>query len=205
MDVVANETRCRRRNSLKTRSLLMLPPDVYWRSSETLLHHPPSVCQPSLISSTACKDFERMNASAPCGTLSCHDARRIVGIAPDTLLSWTEMNESNSYPTLPTQYWLHQIEAVVQGLPSQDFSTIEGKTEHFWVWQNDLQSEGAAKVREETEEDRKLRMGQPMLSLSKWECATRDWRVGGASRDEMSQQRYRTAARTWAECLDSTL
>ena len=30
-----------------------------------------------------------------------------------------------------------QIEVIVGGLPSESFSTVEGKKEHFWEWRDD--------------------------------------------------------------------
>jgi hypothetical protein len=56
---------------------------------------------------------------------------------PASLVTWNEVEESRSYPTLKTQYQLHQMTVVVPGLPTTQFSTIEGEGEHFWEWERD--------------------------------------------------------------------
>jgi len=56
---------------------------------------------------------------------------------PQSLLVWDELVDSPSYPSLITQYTLHQVEVVVPGLPQESFATIEGKKKHFWEWRND--------------------------------------------------------------------
>jgi hypothetical protein len=56
---------------------------------------------------------------------------------PSSLVTWNEIGVSRSYPTLTTQYQLHQMEVVVPGLPAEPFSTIEGEQEHFWAWEPD--------------------------------------------------------------------
>ena len=60
-----------------------------------------------------------------------------IEILPDTLKSWYEIVDSPSFPNLSTQYKLHEIEAVVCGLPSESFTSTEGKKEHFWRWEED--------------------------------------------------------------------
>jgi len=60
-----------------------------------------------------------------------------IEILPDTLKSWYEIVDSPSFPNLSTQYKLHEIEAVVCGLPSESFTSVEGKKEHFWEWRGD--------------------------------------------------------------------
>lgn len=60
-----------------------------------------------------------------------------IEILPDTLKAWYEIVDSPSFPNLSTQYKLHEIEAVVCGLPSESFTSVEGKKEHFWEWRAD--------------------------------------------------------------------
>lgn len=60
-----------------------------------------------------------------------------VEIVHNSMLVWDELVESPSYPSLITQYQLHQIEVIVPGLPLEPFKTIEGKKEHFWEWRSD--------------------------------------------------------------------
>ena len=63
--------------------------------------------------------------------------RSTVQVKADSLLVWDELIDSPSYPSLTTQYTLHQVEVIVPGLPNEPFSTTEGKKEHFWEWRVD--------------------------------------------------------------------
>ena len=58
-------------------------------------------------------------------------------LVPQSLLVWDELVDSPSYPSLITQYTLHQIEVIVPGLPQESFATMEGKKKHFWEWRDD--------------------------------------------------------------------
>jgi len=58
-----------------------------------------------------------------------------------SLTQWRETRESGSYPSLLSHYNLHEIDAVVEGLPMRRFSTVEfgrklGKWQlaHVWEW-----------------------------------------------------------------------
>jgi len=53
---------------------------------------------------------------------------RVASISIDdaSLVSWTETREeSSSFPSLATRYRLHQVDAVVSGLPCKSFTTLE--------------------------------------------------------------------------------
>ena len=58
-----------------------------------------------------------------------------------SLVSWEEVIDSPSYPSLTTQYKMQQLSAVVSGLPSSPFVTYEsgaeGGKEHYWEWRED--------------------------------------------------------------------
>ena len=68
-----------------------------------------------------------------------------VDIASSSLHTWQEAIESPSYPTLRSVYTLHQLDAVVRGLPSVAFATEEGghpgsaqdSMVHVWAWRRD--------------------------------------------------------------------
>ena len=56
-----------------------------------------------------------------------------------SLSMWEEQVDSPSYPTLTTQYKLHQMTAFVTGLPALPTFTTEDKKRgevHFWEWQS---------------------------------------------------------------------
>ena len=65
-------------------------------------------------------------------------------LRPDTLHTWEERRDSASYPSLPTYYKIHQVDAVVADLPDEEFSSIEYSDEstdasdsilvHIWEW-----------------------------------------------------------------------
>ena len=67
-----------------------------------------------------------------------------VHLRPDTLHTWEERRDSASYPSLPTYYKIHQVDAVVADLPDEGFSSIEYSDEstdasdsilvHIWEW-----------------------------------------------------------------------
>lgn len=69
---------------------------------------------------------------------------------------WVETRYSSSYPFLASQYSLYQVEAVVHGLPSTAFSTVEigegctysgGQLAHFWEWKGADAPDGGAATR----------------------------------------------------------
>lgn len=72
-----------------------------------------------------------------------------VDLAASSLRTWQEAVESPSYPTLRSVYTLHQLDAVVRGLPAVAFATEEGGHEgghagcsqdrmvHVWAWRRD--------------------------------------------------------------------
>ena len=43
----------------------------------------------------------------------------------DSLVSWVEYRASSSYPDLPTRYQIWRVDAVVEGIPDQNFTTLE--------------------------------------------------------------------------------
>lgn len=65
-----------------------------------------------------------------------------VRVAEGSLLSWYEIDESPSFPSLRTQYRLHQLEVVVHGLPEGRFATRLGNKEFSWQWLEDSPSDG---------------------------------------------------------------
>ena len=77
---------------------------------------------------------------------------------------------------LDTQYRLHQIEAVVEGLPDGSFSTTEGAKEHFWEWQESAKVEGHAKLRKATPEQQLLKRARPLMSALRL-SQTSSWQV----------------------------
>lgn len=68
-----------------------------------------------------------------------------VDLAASSLRTWQEALESPSYPTLRSVYTLHQLDAVVRGLPAVAFATQEGghadssqdSMVHVWAWRRD--------------------------------------------------------------------
>ena len=64
-----------------------------------------------------------------------------INVVDGSMLEWYELVESPSYPHLSTQYQLSQIEAIVDGLPSEPFATVEGRKKHFWEWWTDEDAE----------------------------------------------------------------
>ena len=48
-----------------------------------------------------------------------------VTLDPASLESWVEIQDSRSYPSLPTRYLLHSVSAVVSGVPAGPFTTLE--------------------------------------------------------------------------------
>jgi len=68
-----------------------------------------------------------------------------VYLASSSLRTWQEALESPSYPTLRSVYTLHQLDAVVRGLPAVAFATEEGghadssqdSMVHVWAWRRD--------------------------------------------------------------------
>jgi 8-oxo-dGTP pyrophosphatase MutT (NUDIX family) len=71
-----------------------------------------------------------------------------VVIDEKTLLAWYEIDESISFPSLHTQYRLHQVEVVVWGLPHEPFTTTPPRTgsapqqENCWQWLTDSPADG---------------------------------------------------------------
>jgi len=57
--------------------------------------------------------------------------------SPETMLAWDEVTDSPSFPGLVTQYRLHEVQILVRGLPTENFSSVEGTKEHFWEWRFD--------------------------------------------------------------------
>ena len=61
------------------------------------------------------------------------------------LRTWREALESPSYPTLRSVYTLHQLSAIVRGLPAVAFATEKGghadsaqdRMVHVWAWRSD--------------------------------------------------------------------
>lgn len=80
-------------------------------------------------------------------------------LANASLRTWQEARESPSYPTLRSVYTLHQLDAVVRGLPAVAFATGEGghaagdRMLHVWAWRADAD---AAHGRAPSEEDDQL-------------------------------------------------
>ena len=65
-----------------------------------------------------------------------------ISVDADSLVAWEEVIDSPSFPSLTTQYKMHQLTAVVSGLPSTSFTTSEGSEPetgkvHFWEWRQD--------------------------------------------------------------------
>ncbi|KAK6936611.1 hypothetical protein RJ641_033641 [Dillenia turbinata] len=76
--------------------------------------------------------------------------RRIVKILPNSYTKKVEERVSLSYPGLPACYVLHSVDAVVEGLPQEDFVTEEEEyknddqssradkaisvNKHYWKW-----------------------------------------------------------------------
>lgn len=97
-----------------------------------------------------------LGSSVKIGTLgidNCNVNRGIVRIKPESYAKKVEERVSASYPGLPARYFLHTVEAEVEGLPEGEFSTEEvdeygGLDEkgasaadsavscrkHFWKW-----------------------------------------------------------------------
>lgn len=48
-----------------------------------------------------------------------------IELVADSLVAWDETRTSKSYPHLVSRYSLYQVDAVVHGLPSESFSTVE--------------------------------------------------------------------------------
>ena len=73
-----------------------------------------------------------------------------VDLASSSLRTWQEALESPSYPTLRSVYTLHQLDAVVRGLPAVAFATEEGghadssqdSMVHVWAWRRDADDGG---------------------------------------------------------------
>ena len=65
------------------------------------------------------------------------DPQSNVKVYPETLVEWNEVTDSPSFPELHTFYRLIQVDTLIRGLPSDAFSTVEGKKEHFWEWRVD--------------------------------------------------------------------
>jgi hypothetical protein len=72
-----------------------------------------------------------------------------IRVLPESLVEWFELSDSASYPNLPTQYRLSQVDAIVDGLPPTAFSTVEDHKEHFWEWwtEEDAAAKGSIKLR----------------------------------------------------------
>jgi len=68
-----------------------------------------------------------------------------VDLNNDSLLEWHETTDSPSFPNLTTQYAMHQMTAIIKGLPSSSFTTTEkqGESEtcHYWEWRQDSRSD----------------------------------------------------------------
>jgi len=56
-----------------------------------------------------------------------HEKRALwpIELEADSLVQWAETRRSKSYPDLLSHYSLFQVDAVVHGLPSESFSTVE--------------------------------------------------------------------------------
>jgi len=73
---------------------------------------------------------------------------------PSSLTQWRETRESQSYPTLVSHYNLHQVDAVVDGLPSSTFSTFEHDTDarlvlsHVWEWKRGSAARASSQFRD---------------------------------------------------------
>ncbi len=64
-----------------------------------------------------------------------------ITLLADTPELQRQTRESPSYPGLPTEYQLYQVEVAVEGLPETAFSTAESLHEdgdpvqnHYWIW-----------------------------------------------------------------------
>ncbi|KAL5731425.1 hypothetical protein ACHQM5_004153 [Ranunculus cassubicifolius] len=84
------------------------------------------------------------------GSILGEDVESVVKIVEGSYVEKVEEKESSmSYPGLPGCYVLHSVEAVVEGLPNEDFCTEEGDEyghcdqeagkavsvkKHFWKW-----------------------------------------------------------------------
>lgn len=79
------------------------------------------------------------------------DCSQVVRIVPDSYEMKVEERNSASYPGLPACYVLHSMDVWVQGLPEEDFCTVEEEEyeisedstianqavsvkKHFWKW-----------------------------------------------------------------------
>ncbi|XP_057786197.1 uncharacterized protein LOC131003667 [Salvia miltiorrhiza] len=104
----------------------------------------------------AVKEELGLGSSVKIGTLgidNCDGDSGIVRILPESYVKKVEERVSASYPGLPARYFLHTVEAEVEGLPEGEFSTEEtdeygGLDEkgasaadsavsckkHFWKW-----------------------------------------------------------------------
>ena len=48
-----------------------------------------------------------------------------ISLDVESLVSWVEFSTSSSYPSLPTRYQLWSVDAVVEGIPAANFTTLE--------------------------------------------------------------------------------
>lgn len=79
------------------------------------------------------------------------DDNRVVKIVPNSYTNKVEERLSVSYPGLPACYVLHSVDAMVDGLPEGEFSTVEEEEygdsyeknvadgavsckKHYWKW-----------------------------------------------------------------------
>jgi hypothetical protein len=69
-------------------------------------------------------------------------APEAVTLLPDTYRRREQTLDSPSYPGLPTCYTLHEVDAVIRGLPSGDFSRdntapADPVRRHWWTWKTE--------------------------------------------------------------------
>ena len=99
-----------------------------------------------------------------------------------SLVSWEEVIDSPSYPSLTTQYKMQQLSAVVSGLPSSPFVTYEsgaeGGKEHYWEWRED--SPNDLRRRSECVESSTFSRAEQLHDwLAHYGVSTEEWGIGG--------------------------
>jgi len=59
------------------------------------------------------------------GTAMAARGEETITLDPDSLVSWVEHKSSSSFPSLPTRYQIWRIDAVVDGIPAANFTSLE--------------------------------------------------------------------------------
>ena len=131
-----------------------------------------------------------------------------VDIEASSLKTWSESFESPSYPSLRSEYTIHQLTAEVDGLPTTEFSTEEAVTDwghatpgapqmvHVWHWRRDADAL-VAQIRQAiiTHEGRDRRSGPRQLRDAPPSGAQQQQRA----RNALPSHHWQNAARvnTW--------